>query len=351
MNLDQLIACGAVDNSLVLGYYGGGNFGDELLLEVLQNRCALAGIRKLTIGYRNPANFQRYHHDLGYAVIDTRRKWALLRVILHNKALVIGGGGLWGLDFNTNVLLLSGLLFISRWLLGKQVYLLGVGYYKSTTRLGHIGAWLAAKAANTIAARDDESYANFSRYNRHHTAQSPDIAWSVSQLNCEAYAAEAAALDTALSVHGRTVFVALRHFRPGHHRVFTELIGQLIADNPEQHFIVTVLEPEQADPEHYQIVRRWQQQYPNVQGWLEPCNPLILYRFLRKHRRQLLVIAPQFHLLLAAHLAAAPFLPIVYDNKVSQLLTSLGCSRQLPIARLQLTTLQRFVDCTAGGAD
>lgn len=349
MSSDQYIASGAIEDSLLIGYYGGGNFGDELLLEVLQNRCADSGIARLTIGYRDPAVFAAYHHDFGYQLVDTRNKRALLGAILRHKAIVIGGGGLWGLDFNTAVLLLCMLLFASRWLLGKRIYLLGVGYYRSTTGPGHVGAWLAAKAANSIVARDHESYTNFARFNRRLTVQDRDIAWLLPKLSLGAYTDEVATLDTALPVRDRTIFVALRHFQPKYQNAFTELIGQLIADNPARHFLVAVLEPEHVDPTQYETVRQWQLNHPNVHAWLRPCNPVVMYRFLHEHRRKLAVMAPQFHVMLAAHLAHVPFLPVVYDNKVAQLLARIGSPERLPISKLRLSALQRFIEYTQGG--
>lgn len=40
MTLDELLKEHDFSDSLLLGYYGGGNFGDELLLEVLLNLFA-----------------------------------------------------------------------------------------------------------------------------------------------------------------------------------------------------------------------------------------------------------------------------------------------------------------------
>ena len=37
MSILQVLEKYNLDKSLIFGYYGGGNFGDELLLEVLQN--------------------------------------------------------------------------------------------------------------------------------------------------------------------------------------------------------------------------------------------------------------------------------------------------------------------------
>lgn len=350
MSIQSFIRSGGLSGSLVLGYYGGGNYGDELLLEVLQNLCAQAGVRAVTIGYRNADRFHEYHHDLGYAVVDTSRKKALLRAVLQHKRIVIGGGGLWGLDFNTNVLLLCALLLCSRWVLRKQIYLLGVGYYRSTTRAGHIGAWMAAKAAAAIFARDQESYNNFARYNRRHTILAEDLAWSIRRLNRAGYRSDEAKLEAQLAISGKAVFVALRRFRAPYGNSFTETVEAFIAANPDRQCIVAVFEPEPADPQHYETVRTWQKKYENVHLLLGPHNPLAIYSFLERRRAQLCVIAPQFHVILCAHLAGVPFLPVVYDNKVAQLLAHIGQMAVIPIGGLRPAALQRFTDAWYGGA-
>src|SRR4029079_7172941 len=93
-------------------------------------------------------------------------KLALIRAILKKKNIVVGGGGLWGMDVNANIFLMSLMLLMSRRLLGKKVHLTAVGCYNSTTALGRLSAWCAAKAANTIIARDQETYANFKRWHK-----------------------------------------------------------------------------------------------------------------------------------------------------------------------------------------
>ena len=143
MNIEQILASGNLEKSVLIGYYGGGNYGDELLLEVLAARLRGEGVQNITITYQDLSLYKTYHRDFGYPLIQMGNKVAVLRTIVKNKTIIVGGGGLWGLDVNPNIFLLSLMLFASRWLLGKSVYLLGVGYYNSTNWYGRLSAWVA----------------------------------------------------------------------------------------------------------------------------------------------------------------------------------------------------------------
>ena len=167
MKLNDFLQKTNLDDSMLIGYYGGGNYGDELLLEVLCNLLASKGVQNLKITYQRPNTYQAMHRNFGSELVDIHNREAVTRAAFKSKNILIGGGGLWGVDMNFNTLLLSIFLFVSRWALRKKVYLLGVGYYNSTTWMGRLGAWFAGKAANVIIARDAETAQNFGRVSKH----------------------------------------------------------------------------------------------------------------------------------------------------------------------------------------
>jgi polysaccharide pyruvyl transferase WcaK-like protein len=330
-----------LEHSVLIGYYGGGNFGDELLLEVLMNLFAECGVESLTVTYQHTERYATYHHDFGYTRVNMADKTAVFKAVLKNKNIVIGGGGLWGLDVNPNIFILSCFLFMSRWLLRKKVYLLGVGYYNSTNRLGRISAWFAGKAANVIVARDDETRVNFARFQKH-TYLDADIAWLVRRLPVQGdYKTDAIALEKRLIVKRKTLFISLRRFRPGQHNDYTTLIAQFIAQNRKQPIIVALLEPAVVDPAGYALLQEWQQKYPQLQVIDFTYNPLALLLFFKRHNNKLAVIGPQFHLIISAEIAGISFLPIAYDNKVSLLVEKLGHT-SIPISQLTLPILNQF---------
>jgi polysaccharide pyruvyl transferase WcaK-like protein len=356
MKLTTLLRTINLDKSLLIGYYGGGNYGDELLLEVLGNLLAQNQTKDVTITYINPAEYQKYHHDFGYQRIDMQDKKQLIKQLFTNKNILIGGGGLWGVDMNFNTFLLSLMLFVSRWFLGKKVYLLGVGYYNSTTRLGRVGAWLAGKAANGIIARDDETFENFGRLNSN-TYLDSDMAWYVDDVNLRHYEHDVTIMEDLLHIDRKTLVVALRRPQSKKHSheftMFTEQVGEFIAENQDKSIVVAILESKTRSPQEHQQAQDWKAQYPNVQLLDFPHNPLALFLFFRKHHRDLALIAPQFHIIITAHLTRVPFSPIVYDNKVNALLSHIGIADQerIPMKAVNVGVMQQFADNFFGGSN
>jgi polysaccharide pyruvyl transferase WcaK-like protein len=339
-----------LERTILIGYYGGGNYGDELLLEVLANHFVDKNIKDLTITYQTPDSYHKFHHNFGYKLIPMGSKVQLIQAIVHNKRIVVGGGGLWGLDVNLNIFLLSFLLWIAQFVLRKKIYLLAVGYYSSTTKLGRLSAWLAGKSATHIVARDKETFENFGAISKRVTLGS-DLAWLIPKLDLAPYQADLNKLEKQLSAKSKTLFITLRRFKPNQKNHFTELVEQCIADNPDKKIIVSLLEPNDVDPTGYTLLKLWQKKYQNIQIADFSYNPLALYLFFEKHHKNLALIGPQFHIIITAQLCKVPYLPIVYDNKVAALLTQVGKSRQLPIKELEQSQLQQFVDTAFKGEE
>ncbi|HXH26967.1 MAG TPA: polysaccharide pyruvyl transferase family protein [Candidatus Acidoferrum sp.] len=342
MKLADVLETQNLEHSVLIGYYGGGNYGDELLLEVLASLLKSKGIRNVTITYQTPPGFLTFHHESGYSLIKMSDKKSLMRTILRNKNILVGGGGLWGLDVNANIFLFSLVLFASRWLLGKKVYLLGVGYYNSTSKLGRASAWLAGKSAKYIVARDAETLQNFQKISKR-VAQDDDIAWSAPKLNLTDYQADLDQLEGLLRISGKTLFITLRRFQPSQKNEYARVVEHLLADNKDKKIIIALMEPQNVDPAGYKLIRNWAVKYKNIQAIDFSYNPLGLFLFFQKYHDQLALIGPQFHIIITARLAGVPFLPISYDNKVSQLLQSLGIE-PIPIGKLSAGDAQRFID-------
>ena len=354
MKLTEFLQKTNLDNSMLIGYYSGGNYGDELLLEVLANMLARQGTNGLTITYQRPETFRSMHHDLGFNLIDIYDRAAVIKTALKSKNIMVGGGGLWGVDMNFNTFLLSVFLFVSRWALKKKIYLLGVGYYGSTTKMGRLAAWLAGKAANVIIARDDESVLNFKRISKQ-VYQDTDIAWNIPSLDLTAYTDEAEIMQRRLPVGGQTLMVAMR--RPQSKRQgqdfmrFNKLVNWLIKSNPDQPIILLMPESEVKDPAMYEEARAWRRKHKHLRIIEVPYNPLSLYSYIKQNRKRLALIAPQLHLIMTAHLNNVPFLPVVYDNKVAQLMDQIGIVAEQRVTLKDVTgyDLQNFADNLFGG--
>lgn len=344
MDLSTLLKTHDMSRSLLLGFYGGGNYGDELLLEILAGLFKKQGFRDVAIAFQHPGNYHTFHHEFGYPRVNMHDKLALLKAILRKKRIVVGGGGLWGLDANANVLLMGVMLFISRWLLGKKVYLLAVGYYNSSPPIGKVAAWFAGKAANVVIARDNETFDNFKKITKHVHLGS-DIAWHVSELDLTAYESDSAQLEKQLRVEQKTLFITLRRFKDTFKNQLVETIEDTLKSNQSKPVIVAIMEPQSVDPAGYMVLQKWRKTYKNVQVIDFSFNPLALFLFFRTHHDKLIFIGPQFHAILSAHLTGVPYMPLAYDNKVHNLLRHIApASAPIAVQTLVAGDVQRFID-------
>ncbi len=304
---------------LVIGYYGGGNYGDELLLETLSLLFRQNDITKVSVYYQQPHRYLTYHHNFDFTIVDGGKKWSTVKQILRSKQIVIGGGGLWGLDFNWSIFLLSVLLYFYSVVLRRPVYLVGVGYYSSTTRIGRISAWIAAKASKLILARDQETYDNFAKWSPH-VELDMDISFYLPKIDLSAYAGEADELALRFKLDEPKTVIALRRFQSKHQNTYAQLIVDIVAETPNIKFVIIMLEPNEVDPESYARLQHLQRAHDNVKSLEFNYNPLALYVLCKRHHRQLRLIAPQYHAIITALQNDLPFLPICYDNKVAQIL-------------------------------
>lgn len=348
MKISDFIRNTNLERSLLIGYYGGGNYGDELLLETLQNLLVNRGVKDITISYQDPPNFTDFHHDLGYKLLPTYDKKALLTAMVKNKNIIVGGGGLWGVDMNLNTFLLSVLLFVARRVFGRKVYLLGVGYYNSTNRMGHMGAWFAARAANVIICRDTETETNF-RKKGGKVSLDTDMAWYIKDVDLKPYKKDLTALDKKLKVKEKTLFVALRRSQSKRQAEDFARLNDLIEDrikaNQDKPIIVALLEQKKMSDE-LALVHSWRKKYKNVQILDFSVNPLTLFSFFQEYTDKLVLVAPQFHIIITAYLNGAAFAPIVYDNKVQALLEQIGIPKKqhLLVRGLSPQAIQTFID-------
>jgi polysaccharide pyruvyl transferase WcaK-like protein len=309
------------EKSLIIGYYGGGNYGDELLLEVIGIMLHSRGQKSITIGSVNPSNYSTYHKDYGFKVIDIKSLPQLIGAVLRNKKIIIGGGGHWGVDFNPSILILSAVLYFSKVVLRRKVYLVGVGYYSSTSQLGHFAARLAAKASTHIIGRDNETNDNFKRYTDK-VSLDKDIAWQMESMPLTSYEAETKSLAREIGVqqNSKLGILTLRRFKPGLAENYLRLVEQAVINNSERSLAIFMMEPKSVDPEGFARAVEWKKQNPNLRVVDFTYNPVCLFLLFKNYPTQLAVIAPQFHVILTAMMTEVPYLAFAYDNKVSELL-------------------------------
>jgi polysaccharide pyruvyl transferase WcaK-like protein len=147
-----------------------------------------------------------------------------------------------------------------------------------------------------------------------------------------------------LPIKKHTVFITLRRFKPSQRNHYTEIVGETLAHHPKQSIIVSLMEPKEVDPEGYALIKSWQKKYPNITIADFSYNPLALYLFFQKHHDSLTLIGPQFHVIITAELTGVPFLPIVYDNKVAELLKQNGTAHTIGIKDLTQSDINTFIE-------
>lgn len=319
MTLKRLFKTHSFDRTIVFGYYGGGNYGDELLLTILIGLLHQHNYKDLHYAYMDKNMHTLLAHD--YPAQPHFGYRSIFAGLMQSKNIIVGGGGHWGLDANPTVLLMSIMLWLMRYIGRKNVYLVGVGYYTSTNKLGDISAYIAGKSANRILARDPESYDQFRRITRK-VSLDEDIAFN---LDPNALT-ELDSIDTQLSLTRDRpyVFVALRRFRGDKGQQYTEALETTIQTHPETTFVLMLLEPASTNQEGTELMQHLTNSYSNALSYDFHHNPLELAALFQRHAHNSKLIAPQYHAQLTAHIVGMDFFPVSYDNKVGQLLQRIG---------------------------
>ncbi len=340
MNLLDLLSSYGVKRPLVIGFYGGTNYGDELLLEVLQNLLIKEQIPAAVLYYSKPDIYAKFHHNFGNKLVST--KGGLLMAIFKSKSIIIGGGGIWGVDANANILILSAILFLAGTVLRKKIFLVSIGYYDSTNFYGHAGALLIGSAATAILARDGETLRNFKKFNKN-TYLDKDLSWYIPEIPLDSYSDEVSNIAESLHLKENRVLIGLRRFASKLQNDYTKLIVQLVQTNPLVKFTVGAFESCDVAPEEFQLVKDLESRMPNCIGFDFSYNPLAFYLALSQNRTNLSIIAPQYHVQISAFANGIPFLPIDYDSKNREFFKDKAVLNAVSIDKINLKELEAFI--------
>jgi len=333
-----------LNDSILIGYYGGGNYGDELLMEIILNLFILNNIININVFYLSYINYESFHKKFeNVNIINKDEKIKFIIKLLKNKNIIVGGGGIWGLDFNINVLILSILLFISRFIFFKKIYLLGVGYYNSTTKLGKFGAYLAGKASNVIIARDEESYINFKKYNNK-VYLDKDLAFYIYKLNQSIYIEEINLIEKKVKISDKNIIITIRKFSKKFYNNYDKIVSQIINSNNNKNIILALLETKLIHKEGYKFLKIISNKYRNVKIIDFDYNPVAFFYFLKKYKDKILVISPQYHGQIISFLAGINFLPIKYDNKNYEFFKKIKIHNFYDIKKLDINIVQQFIN-------
>jgi polysaccharide pyruvyl transferase WcaK-like protein len=333
-----------LDDSMIIGYYGGGNFGDELLMEVLLNILERQKVKNLKVLYLSYIGYEKYHRKFNkLEIVSIKNKFKFFYKLIRSKNIIIGGGGIWGLDFNFNVFILSLIIFISKFVFFKNIFLLGIGYYNSTTILGRFAASLVGVSSDVIIARDSETYKNFRKVSKK-VYIDRDIAFNFFEIDINQYAEKISDLEKRINIFYPTIFITIRRFSGRNNANYQKAILEVIQKNISKKICISLFETKEIDVDGYKFLTSISINNKNITILDFDFNPVALFFLFQKHNKDIIIISPQFHGQVMANVTNTPFLPISYDNKNSELFNLLGIKNFIKFKDITYLDMQKFID-------
>ncbi len=141
---------------LIAGYFGMGNLGDELILDItlknLKNR--LAERCKISVLSGDPASTSK---NFNVSAVNRKNPFSILKTLISSDVLIVGGGGL----FQDKTSTLSLYYYLSLLLFGKILRKKVVVYAVGVDKLKRMNSYITKiilNMADSISVRDAASY-------------------------------------------------------------------------------------------------------------------------------------------------------------------------------------------------
>lgn len=152
----------------VVGYYGFGNLGDELILRSLTRQLAELSVElehpiELTVLSANPTQTVESLRDvvaesmLSLNAVFRMSIGSVIQTLRHSDALIVGGGGLFQDESSIRTPVYYGGLVGLAKVMGCSVWMWGQGLTPLKTMMGKLITRLAFQQADRIALRDSHS--------------------------------------------------------------------------------------------------------------------------------------------------------------------------------------------------
>lgn len=322
----------------LIGYYGGGNYGDELLCEIMLNK--LSSAKRVNLFYLDEVNFKKWHSSdfKNVNLIKSTSLKQVLIAILKSKKILIGGGGLWSADSNLKTLLMSATLLFSRYILRKDVILYGVGYYNDANRIGALSGKIAKLSATKVVARDELSYANFNGEESKKVTINEDLAYSI-----EDYSDNYSTVNN-LKINKKTILLSLRGENTENIR---DAVITLSVKYPNIDFIyLQFFDDKEYEDANLSYIREKTKGSKNFKVIEFTYNPIDLFNTLKTNKDNVVgVIAPQFHaIVLMDIIEDIDFMPLYYSEKNKILLNEISDKKPLHIKDVNLKAINEYIE-------
>ena len=156
-------------NALLMGYYGGRNLGDEMMLFCLQRWLGAQNV-ELTVLTEAAGDVERRHGIAAVENVPLMGEWAwrdawlrgkarrVLAAIFRHDALIIGGGDLIRDDGGWKPFFFAFEKIVVALLLRRKVYLVNIGIGVPTTRYGRFLLKRVLPRCTRIIARDQRTF-------------------------------------------------------------------------------------------------------------------------------------------------------------------------------------------------
>lgn len=299
----------------IVGGYGAGNLGDDLLADTVYNFITALGIR---------AQICAGEFYSGLSPARTAARPRIVRDIRRGDLLLLGGGGLINDDLGIDYLRYFASLAIAAKLKGARVAAAGVGIEGLATRQGRLLARLLLKACYPFGVRDRMSAARADHLAARPTTVGLDLAWLVASSprfdppRDRALISFAAESATAVERRLETLAEAIRAIK---------------LRRPSVEFIFV---PMQTDARRLHDDRSWLADIEDRSGTSIEVLPVTSYRDVLNFARTCTIsIGFRLHALLLSYIAGCSVLALSRSEKVR--------SQFLDAPNAEIVEVERFV--------
>jgi polysaccharide pyruvyl transferase CsaB len=308
--------------TLVCGYYGEHNLGDDALLEVLLGSLP-PEVMPLVTAHDQPW----VQHRFGVATCNRRRLREVMGALRSCNALVLGGGSLLQDATSFKSLVYYCLLMLAARLQGKPVLLWGQGLGPLRRPISRVLVRGALPLASAISWRDEASGQLAKRLGNQHHVVGSDPVWAYPQ-------------RPWMGAKGPIVLCwrPLKALEPHGWRPYLEALA-LLVERSERELVWLPFHQMQDRG----LLQHLQQVCPVPQLLLDRSREVVVTdpgEAMTLFSSAGLVVAMRLHGLILAALAGSPVAAMSYDPKVAAVARSLGC----PLQDLEASPHQRLTE-------